>query len=52
MRILKYSILFVAAFYLIGMACNYYGMEDSAQTGIYILFGVMAVLGFFISGRK
>ena len=48
MKTVMYSVLFIAAFYLIGMACNILGLTDE-QSGIPILIGVFVVLGIFIA---
>ena len=48
MKTVMYSVLFIAAFYLVGMACNILGLTDE-QSGIPILIGVFVVLGIFIA---
>lgn len=51
MRTVIYSLLFIAAFYAVGMACELLGFEDQ-QAGIPMLIGIFVVLGLFIAGKN
>ena len=52
MKKILYSVMFAGAFYLMAVVVQMMGMEDNANTGIYILCGVLAVLGCFIAFRN
>lgn len=51
MRALAYSVLFIAMFYIVGIVCEISGLKDG-KAGIYMLVGIMVVLGFFIAGKN
>ncbi|MBR4461671.1 MAG: hypothetical protein IKS51_03725 [Erysipelotrichaceae bacterium] len=52
MKKIIYSVMFAGAFYLMAVVVQMMGMEDNAKTGIYILCGVLAVLGVYIAIRN
>ena len=48
MKTVIYSVLFIVAFYVVGMACNIAGLTDE-QSAIPMLIGIFVVLGLFIA---
>ncbi len=51
MKSIMYSVLFILMFYIVGIVCEMNGLKDQ-QAGIYILIGVMMVLGLYIARRN
>ena len=51
MKTLVYSVLFIAMFYIVAVVCEINGLKDG-KAGVYMLVGVIAVLGLYIVRRN
>ena len=51
MKTLAYSVLFIVMFYIVAIGGQISGLSEG-KIGIYMLIGVMAVLGLYIVRRN